>query len=33
MTREIKFYENYFVDFYLTLDSTVQEKEPKDTKE
>jgi len=26
MTREIKFYENYFVDFYLTLDSTVQEK-------
>ncbi|WP_062129149.1 type II toxin-antitoxin system RelE/ParE family toxin [Geofilum rubicundum] len=26
MAREIKFYENYFVEFYLSLDSTVQEK-------
>jgi phage-related protein len=26
MTREIRFYEKYFIDFYLTLDSTVQEK-------
>jgi phage-related protein len=26
MTREIKFHENYFVEFYLSLDSTVQEK-------
>jgi phage-related protein len=26
MTREIIFYENYFVEFYLSLDSTVQEK-------
>ncbi|MGQ1788459.1 type II toxin-antitoxin system RelE/ParE family toxin [Saccharicrinis sp. GN24d3] len=26
MIREIKFYENYFLEFYLLLDSTVQEK-------
>ena len=26
MTREIQFYENYFIDFYISLDSTVQEK-------
>lgn len=26
MTREIRFYEKYFVEFYLSLDSTVQEK-------
>jgi len=26
MTREIRFYENHFVEFYLSLDSTVQEK-------
>ncbi len=26
MTREIKFYKNYFIDFYISLDSTVQEK-------
>lgn len=26
MTREIRFYKKYFVKFYLSLDSTVQEK-------
>ncbi len=26
MTREIKFHENYFIDFYVSLDSVVQEK-------
>ncbi len=26
MTREIQFYEKYFVDFYLSLDLNVQEK-------
>lgn len=26
MTREIKFYKNYFIDFYISLDLTVQEK-------
>ena len=26
MTREIQFYKKYFVDFYLSLDSSVQEK-------
>lgn len=26
MTREIKFYKNYFIDFYISLDSTIQEK-------
>jgi len=26
MTREILFYEKYFIEFYLLLDSTVQEK-------
>ncbi len=26
MAREIKFYEKYFVEFYLSLDSSVQEK-------
>ena len=26
MTREIRFYEEYFIDFYLTLDPNVQEK-------
>jgi phage-related protein len=26
MTREIKFYKKYFIDFYISLDSTVQEK-------
>ncbi|MCX6309134.1 MAG: type II toxin-antitoxin system RelE/ParE family toxin [Bacteroidia bacterium] len=26
MTREIKFYEKYFIDFYLSLDSSIQEK-------
>jgi phage-related protein len=26
MTREIKFYKNYFIDFYISLDSSVQEK-------
>jgi len=26
MAREIKFYKNYFIDFYISLDSTVQEK-------
>ena len=26
MTREIQFYKKYFVDFYLSLDSNVQEK-------
>lgn len=26
MTREIRFYEKYFIDFYLSLNSTVQEK-------
>jgi len=26
MTREIKFYKKYFIDFYITLDSPVQEK-------
>ena len=26
MTREIRFYEKYFIEFYLSLDSTVQEK-------
>lgn len=26
MTREIKFYENYFIEFYLSLDSSIQEK-------
>ncbi len=26
MVREIRFYEKYFIEFYLSLDSTVQEK-------
>jgi len=26
MTREIKFYEKYFIDFYISLDSSIQEK-------
>lgn len=26
MIREIKFYENYFIDFYISLDSVIQEK-------
>ena len=26
MTREIKFYQNYFIDFYISQDSSVQEK-------
>jgi hypothetical protein len=26
MTREIIFYENYFIDFYISLDSSIQEK-------
>lgn len=26
MTREIKFFQNYFIDFYIALDSSVQEK-------
>jgi hypothetical protein len=26
MTREIRFYQNYFIDFYISLDSSVQEK-------
>ncbi len=26
MTREIRFHENYFIDFYLSLDSSIQEK-------
>ena len=26
MAREIKFYEKYFIEFYLTLDKNVQEK-------
>jgi hypothetical protein len=26
MTREIQFYEKHFIDFYLSLDSNVQEK-------
>jgi biotin synthase-like enzyme len=26
MKREIIFYENYFIDFYISLDSSVQEK-------
>jgi hypothetical protein len=26
MTREIRFCENYFIDFYLSLDSSIQEK-------
>ena len=26
MIREIRFYENYFIDFYISLDSTIQEK-------
>ncbi|MGF7139522.1 type II toxin-antitoxin system RelE/ParE family toxin [Roseimarinus sediminis] len=26
MTREIQFYRNYFIDFYISLDSSVQEK-------
>lgn len=26
MIREIRFYENYFIDFYLSLDSSIQEK-------
>jgi len=26
VTREIKFYKNYFIDFYIALDSSVQEK-------
>ena len=26
MTREIRFFEKYFIDFYLSLDSSVQEK-------
>jgi len=26
MTREIRFYENYFIDFYILLDSSIQEK-------
>jgi phage-related protein len=26
MTREIRFYEKYFIDFYLSLDKNIQEK-------
>jgi phage-related protein len=26
MTREIEFYENYFIDFYISLDKTTQKK-------
>ncbi|MCK4665042.1 MAG: type II toxin-antitoxin system RelE/ParE family toxin [Bacteroidales bacterium] len=26
MTREIRFYNNYFIDFYISLDSSIQEK-------
>ena len=26
MTREVRFYEKYFIDFYLSLDLTVQKK-------
>ena len=26
MTREIKFYESYFINFYMSLDSSIQEK-------
>lgn len=26
MIREIRFYENHFIDFYISLDSSVQEK-------
>lgn len=26
MNREIRFYENYFIDFYVSLDTSVQEK-------
>lgn len=26
MSREIRFYENHFIDFYLSLDSSIQEK-------
>jgi len=26
MTREIRFYEKYFIEFYMSLDSTIQEK-------
>jgi len=26
MTREIKFYKNYFIEFYISLDSSTQEK-------
>ena len=26
MTREIRFHENYFIDFYISLDSSIQEK-------
>ena len=26
MTREIKFYDNYFIDFYISLDLSIQEK-------
>ena len=26
MIREIRFYKNYFIDFYISLDSTAQEK-------
>ena len=26
MIREIRFYKNYFIDFYISLDSSVQEK-------
>jgi phage-related protein len=26
MTREIRFYGNYFIDFYISLDSSIQEK-------
>jgi phage-related protein len=26
MTREIKFFQNYFIDFYIAQDSSVQEK-------
>lgn len=26
MTREIKFYKKYFIEFYISLDSSVQEK-------
>jgi len=26
MIREIRFYENHFIDFYIFLDSSVQEK-------